>query len=200
MMKAFCNAGHQTCDWAPKPALLDRIRRAYLLALENHQAETSVLWSHVIPHKQNEIHTALLSGGAVYYELLSIPSHTNLYFGVDSLCAEVIVMGLAMDLPPTADHNHGLLIALAESIGVESVWNPEGGSKFPYSERKTKTSPEALLAALDSRLGTRLLFPNPFPGEVGLSTSRGVVSARAVNALGQSRMTRSQGRNDSNGG
>ena len=48
--------------WVPEPALLDPIRRAYTLALEDHEAETSVLWSKIIPSKQNAIHTAIVGG------------------------------------------------------------------------------------------------------------------------------------------
>jgi hypothetical protein len=171
--------------WAPEPLLLDRIRRAYLLALEDHKTETSVLWSNIIPSKQNDIHAAIVAGGSRYYELLAKPSLTNLYYGVDNFCADVIAA--AKDIPPAAasDHVHGLLIALAESLGVEAVWNPEGGSKFPHREPKLKTSPNALLAAIDSVLGAKLFFPNPFTGEVGVDTSRGTVSLRAVNALYQ---------------
>jgi hypothetical protein len=171
--------------WVPTATLLDRIRGAYLLALEDHKAETSVLWSNIIPNKQNEIHAAIVAGGPDYYELLSKPLLTNLYFGVDNLCADIVAV--AKDIPPAAaaTHVHGLLTALAESIGAEPVWNPEGGSKFPHREPKSKVPPDTLLEALDSLIGTRIQFPNPFIGEVGLETNRGIASFRAVNALYQ---------------
>ena len=47
------------------------------------------------------------------------------------------------------------------------------------------SSPDALLAALDTVVGTKLAFPNPFSGEVGVKTSRGIASLRAVYALYQ---------------
>ena len=139
-----------------------------------------MLWSNIIPNKQNEIHAAIVTGGQNYYELLSKPSLTNLYFGVDNFCADIIAA--AKDLPPAAaaDRVHGLLIALAESLGAVAVWNPEGGSKFPHREPRPKVSPDALLGALDSVVGTKISFPNPFPGEVGVQTSRGIASLRAV--------------------
>jgi hypothetical protein len=44
---------------------------------------------------------------------------------------------------------------------------------------------ERLLARLDDALGSSLQFPNPFAGEVGLATSRGVASYRAVQSIFQ---------------
>jgi hypothetical protein len=41
------------------------------------------------------------------------------------------------------------------------------------------------LDLLDDALGFRVTFPNPFPDEVGLATSRGIASHRAVQAVYQ---------------
>jgi hypothetical protein len=42
-----------------------------------------------------------------------------------------------------------------------------------------------LLALIDLGLGHRIVFPNPFPGEIGLASSRGIISYRAIQAIYQ---------------
>ncbi len=44
---------------------------------------------------------------------------------------------------------------------------------------------ENLLLSLDDALSFKVRFPNPFPGEIGLATTRGTISYRAVQALYQ---------------
>jgi len=51
--------------WSPDRASLERARRSYLIALEDLEAETSVLRSHVIPNKQKDIHSAMVAGGHI---------------------------------------------------------------------------------------------------------------------------------------
>jgi hypothetical protein len=71
------------------------------------------------------------------------------------------------------------LLRLAEAIRVRRLENPEAPGPGKPAD------PEAILRDLDSALGFTVKFPNPFPEEIGLATSRGVVSYRAVQALFQ---------------
>jgi hypothetical protein len=72
------------------------------------------------------------------------------------------------------------LLLLAEAVGARRLWNPE-------DPKSTSPLPqvEDLLGLIDRSLGLHTAFPNPFPGEVGLATSRGTISYRAVQALYQ---------------
>jgi len=72
------------------------------------------------------------------------------------------------------------LLLLAESIGVRRRWNPEAPKSGPPLPQV-----EDLLSSIDHGLNLRTVFPNPFPGESGLVTSRGIISDRAVQALYQ---------------
>jgi hypothetical protein len=74
----------------------------------------------------------------------------------------------------TADN----LLCLAEAVGA---WRLE----YPEAAVSGAVDPEDVLRALDSKFGFAVQFPNPFADEVGLATSRGVVSYRAVQALYQ---------------
>lgn len=77
------------------------------------------------------------------------------------------------------------LLKFAESVGVRRLDNPEA----PY-ENSPLPGVEELLSGLDEILGFRIEFPNPFEGEAGIATSRGVASYRAVQALYQAHRIR----------
>jgi hypothetical protein len=69
---------------------------------------------------------------------------------------------------------------LAQSVGAARMTNPE--APLFYHE---PPNIEALLDRIEAATGLRLLFPNPFPDEFGITTSRGIASLRAVFAIYQ---------------
>jgi SAM-dependent methyltransferase len=84
---------------------------------------------------------------------------------------------------------HGLsvyldLLQLSEAIGARRLWNPEILAAIP-GHVESFPEVEALLKCIDEHVGFCVTFPNPFAGETGLSTSRGIASNRAVQALYQ---------------
>ena len=72
------------------------------------------------------------------------------------------------------------LLLLSEVLGARRLWNPE-------APQLTAALPdvETMMLQLDQAVGFRIDFPNPFPDEIGLVTSRGIASRRAVQALYQ---------------
>lgn len=54
-----------------------------------------------------------------------------------------------------------------------------------YGEPASLPDVESLLERIDDAIGSSIQFPNPFAGEAGLATSRGVASYRAVQAIFQ---------------
>jgi hypothetical protein len=105
--------------------------------------------------------------------MLRDPGQTDLFYGFDNL---------ARSLSPGGDHGTAIyldLILLSEAIGARALWNPESMDLVRWPEV------EELLEVLDAAIGFRITFPNPFPGEIGLATSRGVASYRAVQAIYQ---------------
>ena len=130
----------------------------------------------MIPLKQKSIHDALVGTGDLR-PLIGNPAETNLYYGVDNLC---------VGLPRIPDEPMAAYVAtqiqsLGAVLGLNPVWNPEGGSKFPAKERPEPPSALQIVEAMDPRID----FPNPFEGESGLVTDRGVASYRAVHAIYQ---------------
>lgn len=125
--------------------------------------------------KQAE-HEALLSGKAG--PMLRDPANSRLFYGFDSLTR----------LPPSdtvpvdqlsATITYDALLQLCAAVGVRRTFYPEA-RVFP---RPSET--EALLEALDRVFAFQVTFPNPFPGEIGLATSRGVATYRSIQALYQ---------------
>jgi hypothetical protein len=70
------------------------------------------------------------------------------------------------------------LLQITRAIGIRRVENPE--TEIDFDDTPTV---ESLLDSLDAVFGFKIEFPNIFAGEIGLETSRGVVTYRAVQAL-----------------
>lgn len=176
--------------WKPDAEIADRIRKAYLLALAGHQSARSAFWSEIFPAKQRDIHEALIEGGAPLHALLRSIGGTNLYLGVDDFCLQILDIAKGLDPAPYFYHVSNMLLTLAELLGGERAWNPEGGSRFPQKEARANVPVELLLAGLDRVLAAPVTFPNPFEGEIGLFTDRGIAVSRAVNAIYQAHRMR----------
>jgi len=75
-------------------------------------------------------------------------------------------------------------LRLGEATGVSRL-------EYPEAPQRTTFEPvETILKGLDEVMGFRIDFPNPFPNEYGLHTSRGVASYRAIQALYQAYRTK----------
>ncbi|TDN67198.1 putative sugar O-methyltransferase [Paraburkholderia sp. BL10I2N1] len=72
------------------------------------------------------------------------------------------------------------LLRLAEAIGARHLNYPEILGPGPIAPPVDEISSD-----IDRVAGFRVTFPNPFPGEIGLFTSRGVASFRSVQSLYQ---------------
>lgn len=175
----------------PNPSLITRIKRSYRLALSRSPTpEDSALWS-MIGAKQADIHDALMSDDdQLLLALLSDPQSTNLYYGVDNLAKDVMAILIGdtwkdgyADLKSQIDD---LLVAL----GDEDLFNPAGGNSYPYKNKPELRSVEEAVRTLDQHFRGKLAFPNPFAGEFGIATSKGVISYRAIQAIYQSLLAR----------
>jgi hypothetical protein len=72
------------------------------------------------------------------------------------------------------------LVRLAEAVGAVHLRNPEAAWL-----NVRDISVEAIFKLLDEKLGFGVDFPNPYPGEFGLKTSRGTIDHRALQAVYQ---------------
>lgn len=166
-------------------ATIDRIRASYLSAMEAHEAENSEIWGHITASKQADVHEALLRGGEPLRSILSDPASTNLYYGVDMMCADVLAA------TPVESQERQILLhteMMAEFLGVigaDRLPNPEGGLNYKSGSLPTRQM-EDLLCLLDAAFPTPVDFPNPFPEEVyAARSSKGYISHRSIHALYQ---------------
>lgn len=172
-----------TGQMSPDDAVLvSRIMTSYRTASATEIGDKDSFWQTNFARIKRPDHEVLLAGshGAVT-TLLRNPARSRLFMGFDELHDHT-------DLP---DHgiahvisHHGwiydALFRLAEAIGARPLNYPEILGPGPIAP-----SVDEILSDIDRVVGFRVTFPNPFPGEIGLLTSRGVASFRSVQSLHQ---------------
>ncbi len=169
---------------------LDRLCIAYERALKSFDTHGNSMWAS-IERLRHDIHSALVARdlGALG-SMLANPLATKLYYGVDELYDH------------GTDPNPGLpahyrqisreaILAIGYWMGLIRVPNPEGGQLYPVGGYSAATIDiESLMDEIDRVSNASLRFPNPFPGEIVLPTSRGGASVRAVAAFYQAMLIR----------
>ena len=164
---------------------LDRVRRAYRLANEASQLPESEIWSS-IAKIQTPVHEALMApDNDAIRSIFVDPLSSDLYYGVDNLAASLSHPSHAAGYALRSQTD---IILLADAIGLRR-WLPPNAELAAYyhrvDEQQRNPDVEALLSGISEALGFDVRFPNPFRGEMGLSTSRGIASYRAIQALFQ---------------
>jgi hypothetical protein len=166
-------------NWQPNDDFLGRVKAAYLAA-GTPQQDYPWAW---IDHRRRPVHDALVApDNAAIRAIFADPASTDLFYGVDNLFPEVIAQ---ISANPEADAYAAQairsdILILLDAIGLQPI---------PYEDRPLgeirELEVETSLQQLDRALRQRVEFPNPFRGEVGLSTERGTASFRAIQALYQ---------------
>ena len=174
-----------------EPKLVARIKTAYRLAMEGFEGAGDSQWSKFAEHSRG-IHECLLADSdAGITQILEDPIPTRLFYGFYSLAQDLNLDESSQEGVELAGWSirqiFGCLIRLAEATGSIRAWNPENP---PSDDGVTSATLETLLTALDEGIGIRLDFPNPFPREFGLPSSRGIASYRAPQAIYQAWRTR----------
>jgi len=77
------------------------------------------------------------------------------------------------------------LRTLAEALGARRVPYLETTSEQVGWHDAALNSPDAIIDQIDAVLGIELVFPNPYPGEIGLQSKRGIVGFRSIQAIYQ---------------
>ncbi|MBZ9656085.1 putative sugar O-methyltransferase [Phyllobacterium lublinensis] len=183
-----------TTGFVPSPFLINRIKASYRVALQRAPTpEDSFLWS-MIGSKQLDVHEALMSDGGALMDLLSDPQKTDLYYGVDILAKGIMAMmdndTWIEDRWKNGERLHSMLEDLVVSLGGRILFNPEGGANYPYKTKPSSDPVDKCFDFIQQEMGTQLNFPNPFAGEFGLVTSKGIVTERAVQAIYQALLIR----------
>jgi hypothetical protein len=164
-------------------ALVARIIAGYRSAVATFDGHGDSMWAS-INDRSRRFHDQLVDGEtAVVSEQLRNPARNDLLCGFDEATATIYEAHQASDASAQEGWGrsaHQRLIRLAEAVGALPVRMVESG---PNDTRET--SVEAVLTALDERLGFAVDFPNPYPGALGVETSRGLMNHRALLAIYQ---------------
>jgi hypothetical protein len=147
-------------------SFLARVRRAYRQALAT-DSRTRGMWG-TIDARRADVHAALLADSDdSLREIFRDPVRTDLYYGVDNLCRGVL-------------GNGPYDVKVAQSLGEEVT-----KAFAVLGDLVNRNGPESILDEFDALLRHKIEFPQPFRGELGLETSRGIVSYRAIQSLYQ---------------
>jgi hypothetical protein len=122
-------------------------------------------------------------------DFLRFPCSNNFFYGFDSLFASYTekVMGSHGSQAAEAQLVRSAIDRLARSLAILRTPNPEAPGHRPMEGMDV----ESILSRIGLNLGFNISFPNPYPDEFGIATSRGIASLRAVFALYQAALTRS---------
>jgi hypothetical protein len=162
--------------------LVRRIIEAYNFSSDRFQSHGSAIWQHIGKMTTDVAGNLQRRDFEAVRKDLQFPHTNNLFYGFENLAKAIVGSPPLPYSEVAAKKIHELLIGVAAATGCIRLFNPEQPDKL---KTPNDTSIGALLPALDSRLGYRLEFPNPYPHETGLETSRGLASYRALQACYQ---------------
>ncbi len=181
-----------------------RIGAAYCHAMETFQP-TASFWDQSFFAAKRNIHDAMISGSVEAIEAVLInPAETSLFWGFDGPTKPPADAWADAETAPrdphafvlrnanaTADWHrlYGIwlmdsLVSAGEAMGILRADYPEISLEMPR-QYPGGLSVDEIIDRMDQMLGLGLQFPNPFPGELGLPSRRGIVSFRAIQALYQ---------------
>jgi hypothetical protein len=163
-------------------ALAARVQDAFRAAAMSPLGDTGSFWLGAFSEMKRRENETLYSGEQLAVAgMLRDPATSMLMHGFDTLTTENGKLGDPEFTACQAGLAYDGLLRLGEAVGVVPMFYPEA----PLADHRPPPDVEALLIMLDEALGFRIDFPNPFRGEIGLPTSRGIVSYRPIQALYQ---------------
>jgi hypothetical protein len=165
-------------ETAQDDALVERLTASYRSRSEAPTGQ----WSDIFLDRHQDIHDSFARNDkARIREILRNPASSDLMYGFDSTARSLRAGGLRLGDRLAPKWTLDALVSFAEAVGARPVEYPENY----YVGRIPSIDVETVLEQLERKLGVKLSFPNPYPAELGLQSSRGVISYRAPQALYQ---------------
>ena len=161
--------------------LIERIRRSYSLAIETPVGSTDSMWLRgPLFEMRCEIHDALTASATDdLTQILRDPGRTDLHYGFEDLSRTFAIQSL-----PTLDRAR---FAASQFLGLLELGRATGLRRVRHHDQVEPELPRVgdLLNKFDGLFGFHIIFPNPFPNEPGLATTRGIIGYRGPAALYQ---------------
>ncbi len=159
--------------------IIARILKFYRLLGSTTDSNGDSMWQAFFKQHHLEIHQKFINGSEhEAAEILRDPSTSELLYGFDNLTKSISPKVAKTSISHAKTCFDGL-IRFAEAIGAICLDYSES-----FLPPRTWMADE-VIQKIEETLGQRLIFPNPFPNEHGVQTSRGVASYRACQALYQ---------------
>ena len=159
--------------------LVERLKTFYLKCDATVEKNGNAMWDVFFRKLQSDIHSAFVDGDhEKIADILRNPQKYNLFYGFENLSKDLINTKRLEDLLEP-EMTMDSLLSLCEAVGVITMSNPES------IRIGSATDPDESIRLLEKEFGFNLSIPNPFEGEFGIDTKRGVLSYRAVQAIYQ---------------
>lgn len=185
--RALGGARAETSLGASLPlSLVRRVAAAYQVANSKDHNGAS-MWTDYFNSKHQDSHAALMAGNIeVVAHTWANPANNYSFWGFDELHPDYTGQrrGSEIGQEIAAQRVYDNLLQFAMATGAVRLEYPEAPTIAPFDHL------EDILNRLDVVMGFRIDFPNPYPFEYGLQTSRGVASYRAIQALFQAYQTK----------
>ncbi len=178
-------------------ALVTRVMAAYRSAMQQFSSSGGG-WDDWHFNLKKPIHDVLIGNDVeAATRVLRDPSSSTFFFGFDAVASspagepephQLVITRL--NRSAKWDDLYAIwlcdaLVSLAEAVGARRVGYPEIDMDAAFAGEALPIDVDRILDAIDSELGVQLSFPNPFPNELGLSSRRGVIGFRALQAVYQ---------------
>jgi hypothetical protein len=163
------------------PELIARICEAFIAAGGGEGNAGQSMWSSFARRNTQLIGALQGRDHARVAGILGNPAGHEQLYGIDTMARSLVSGVERLDAGWLALWACDALLRLAEATGAVRGENPE---TYLYGAPRPIDT-EGILTALDAALGLRVEFPNPYAGEIGIATSRGVASYRPLAALYQ---------------
>lgn len=156
-------------------SFLDRVRSSYKLMLGTAGTKLGRTWKN-INKRQASVHAALMAGNNnELRKIFADPISSDLFFGMDNL--SLSILGRNFDEPRVVE---------AEIDGARrDLYRLARALRIDHALDSTSFDCEEVLRRIDRLLNQVVEFPNVFRGELGLPTTRGTASYRAIQAIYQ---------------
>lgn len=177
--------------------LVTRVVAAYQRSASIHLGTRS-FWNDFSCGLKAKLHETLAHGTATQAgDMLRNPSENALFWGFDAMCKapegliephEMVFRNLESAQDWETCYSlwlHDSLVSLAEAVGARRVHYPETPVGLHQAVHGEASDVDAVLSAIGSQIGMSVEFPNPYAGEVGIATSRGIASFRSFQSIYQ---------------
>jgi len=155
---------------------LYRLQKEYLEREKKHQynKNSTDVWDPIFNNFQKNLQFTLRNKNEKnIIHILDNPGQTNLFLGFETNVSSKMWANVKENLFAI-----DRLISFCEFLGIENIYNPER-DKISVS----KINIDNLINQIENKIGIKLIFKNPFPGERGIKTSRGILNEKEIQAM-----------------